>query len=792
MTTGPFTELDVNNVTYDFPLNNATDWGTAVTNWATAVTNGMLQKKGGTFTLLDDVNFGPNFGLKSAYFASRNTLPATSGILRLNKDDSIAWRNVANDGNNVLSVDSSNVLLWNGDPITSGGGGNGAWLNIVAYGADPTGVDDSTNAIQDAIDACNDLKVGIYAPAGTYKVTSTLTKPTQVDSGYAHYFMGIKGDGPQGTTFDFSGLVSGNAIEIESVPQGSIYQEFAIEGPGIASGTHSGLHFPAATTDPGIDHTGVYDCQFKNIWVKQFSQNAFWWIVPYVCYMESLLAQDIGGIGFYVDYDHGPLGTVWVGGTSLQFTSCYANHCITEGYHFEPLVYSSLNSCAADDCTIGYGYYGCSAMTANGIGYELASSDMTGDCRAVYIQGPSGVTDVSVNLSFLGLSVNCATDTFNSFYVVELNEAQNCNFQSSHVYYDPSVAAQQPSYEILVQENGANNEIHNCNYYSDVTLEGGKWRINTNTFTENNNISTSTGELGGTIQGAYIIADTNAAGVTDPTDDSYVMEVKGNVFMYPVPGDISGKVGFNFFDETVNYVTLALHSTGEIAFGPGDADIDTSMYRSGVNLLTMPNIDTSLNIKGATQGILRLQTTGTVSSISIYNDTGDASLVIYDGTNSNTLGYFRHADGGSYSGQFIAPNGIRVDASIEVSGGSYVGGTTVVSTLSTGGSPAISAANVTLISGWDTSTIDSAGGSNSAGEIYIAVAGTPTANPVVRLTYTTAFPYSPTHSITPHSSVNNPGYWIVSAATSTYFEVTYIGTPATGYNVGFNYFGILV
>ena len=50
---------------------------------------------------------------------------------------------------------------------------NGAALNVLDFGADPTGTDDSLAAIQDAIDSAGD-NVQIYFPSGTYKVTGSI------------------------------------------------------------------------------------------------------------------------------------------------------------------------------------------------------------------------------------------------------------------------------------------------------------------------------------------------------------------------------------------------------------------------------------------------------------------------------------------------------------------------------------------------------------------------------------------------------------------------------------------
>lgn len=63
---------------------------------------------------------------------------------------------------------------------------HGASVNVLDYGADSTGSTDSTAAIQAAVNAHNGY-VSIYFPAGTYKITSTIT------FAYDRYF--VYGDG---------------------------------------------------------------------------------------------------------------------------------------------------------------------------------------------------------------------------------------------------------------------------------------------------------------------------------------------------------------------------------------------------------------------------------------------------------------------------------------------------------------------------------------------------------------------------------------------------------------------
>lgn len=112
--------LVINGVTYDYPEVDDVDWGPDATDWAAAVTSGLLQKAGGLFQLLAEVDFGTGFGVKALYFKSRTANPADAGQIRLARADVINFRNQANSGNNVLGVDSSDNLTYNGSPVGFG------------------------------------------------------------------------------------------------------------------------------------------------------------------------------------------------------------------------------------------------------------------------------------------------------------------------------------------------------------------------------------------------------------------------------------------------------------------------------------------------------------------------------------------------------------------------------------------------------------------------------------------------------------------------------------------------
>ena len=117
-------------------------------------------------------------------------------------------------------------------------------FNVCAYGADPTGAVDSTAAIQAALNAAGKGQV-VYAPTGTYLVSSTLTIPAGV------VFRGDAGPNPAywgdtATVIKAKSSFSGAAIlylpDVSSATtQGPSIQHLAIDGSAQSSGTTDGI-----------------------------------------------------------------------------------------------------------------------------------------------------------------------------------------------------------------------------------------------------------------------------------------------------------------------------------------------------------------------------------------------------------------------------------------------------------------------------------------------------------------------------------------------------------------------
>ncbi len=110
--------LTVNGQAFDYPEQGDQRWGPDATGWASAVTSGMLQKAGGLFQLLAEVDFGTSYGVKSLYYKSRTANIASAGQMRLARTDTIVWRNNANSADLALAVNASDQLTFNGNTFS--------------------------------------------------------------------------------------------------------------------------------------------------------------------------------------------------------------------------------------------------------------------------------------------------------------------------------------------------------------------------------------------------------------------------------------------------------------------------------------------------------------------------------------------------------------------------------------------------------------------------------------------------------------------------------------------------
>ncbi len=150
--------VSVNGSSYTIPQTNEKGWGTSVTSWIQAMSLYTLQPSGGTFTLTAEVDTGATYGFKVPYIKTQTATPATAGVLRLAKTDTIGWKNNAGGGNLLLGIDSSDNLTFNSVIIPTGTTGS---------------FQDSTFFVYDNGDATK--KIAFQASGITTATTRTIT-----------------------------------------------------------------------------------------------------------------------------------------------------------------------------------------------------------------------------------------------------------------------------------------------------------------------------------------------------------------------------------------------------------------------------------------------------------------------------------------------------------------------------------------------------------------------------------------------------------------------------------------
>ena len=113
------TTVTYNGILYYIPSTGEVGWGQNVSSYLIALSSGSLSLDGGNFTLLNEVNFGPTYGVASPYFRSGLNPAATQGVLRLTNTESVMWRNGANTANLSLYL-VGDQLYFAGAPVGGG------------------------------------------------------------------------------------------------------------------------------------------------------------------------------------------------------------------------------------------------------------------------------------------------------------------------------------------------------------------------------------------------------------------------------------------------------------------------------------------------------------------------------------------------------------------------------------------------------------------------------------------------------------------------------------------------
>jgi hypothetical protein len=274
--------VTLNSVNYIIPTPSETGWGTNLDNFFVGIAAGCLQKSGGSFTLAADVNFGPSFGLLGGYFTSISANAANAGLLRATKNDTVSWRNNANNANLALAINASDKLTFNGNVIASGSaaitpnsfvygdasGNLGSTSNptngqllIGSTGAIPavatlTGTTNQVNVTTGAGSITLSLPQNIHAAATPIFSNLTLSA-LSINS-----FLTIGASGAFGSTASANNgellIGSTGALPVKSTITGTTNQVIVSNGAGsIMLSLPQNIHTAATPTFAGLTDTGL-------------------------------------------------------------------------------------------------------------------------------------------------------------------------------------------------------------------------------------------------------------------------------------------------------------------------------------------------------------------------------------------------------------------------------------------------------------------------------------------------------------------------------------------------------
>jgi hypothetical protein len=210
------------------------------------------------------------------------------------------------------------------------------WWNVLSEGADPTGLSDSTTAIQTCLNAAAP-NCGVFLPGGTYRVSFPLIIPAGVKlfSTHGRWYHGLSG----GAVIKPSGLFSGSQI-LQIAGSDAEIGHLTVDCSNLS---------PAAAID-GIDGIGpVTNVYLHDLLIRNAPQYGFQAVFsggnPFTWNMRKVIVDGTGSkAGFNVSNM-----------TDVMFEDCYAIGCAAQGWYLYGMGNSVLSHCRAE-WNAGFGY----------------------------------------------------------------------------------------------------------------------------------------------------------------------------------------------------------------------------------------------------------------------------------------------------------------------------------------------------------------------------------------------------------------------------------------------------
>ena len=269
--------------------------------------------------------------------------------IQLRRDTGANWASVnpvLAQGEVGIETDAVPIQIKIGDGSTAWNNlpyiGNSSEIYVTSFGADPTGVLDSSDAIISAINSVPNGGIIVF-PNGTYLISKSISISNVnnikiIGSGNSI----IHAEGFNGQHFD---LIDCRRWTFENL---------TLIGEGIdAERSIGGIYIHLSNNDNNPNHT------FRNLLVKDITNDGIAIATPILCVLENVTVRLAAGHCFNMYM-----------GTSVSFISCYALTCTQGGFHFNGMTYCSLNSCAAEVNGVAYDFVNSKAMVMYGCGSE--------------------------------------------------------------------------------------------------------------------------------------------------------------------------------------------------------------------------------------------------------------------------------------------------------------------------------------------------------------------------------------------------------------------------------------
>ncbi|CAM0106059.1 pre-neck appendage protein [Vibrio phage 526E57-1] len=268
---------------------------------------------------------------------------------------------------------------------------DGATVNVVDFGADPTGALDSTAAIQNALDS----GLNVYFAEGSYSISDSIRVKTSRQN------LSMRGATLVPTSNDFHGIIIEADVDYVVINGGWI-------------------NFPSAGTGNGLElELGNHNCRFTDMVVNNanvgFNSPQLSFLQEYVMCRANFCNE-----AFYIK---GSRNNGSGNGTTLRMSQCYANSCV-QGFNIVEMNEVNLDTCAIDNNPSVTGAFVtinlCTTVNITNLAFENEPAITGSRWQGLFI-----ISTQSVRVNGLKMLFNTATS---SHFIARLSGVRNINF----------------------------------------------------------------------------------------------------------------------------------------------------------------------------------------------------------------------------------------------------------------------------------------------------------------------------------------------------------------------------